>query len=629
MAGRIRDADIAVVREHSPIADIVRDHVALRGAGGGSLKGLCPFHDEKTPSFHVSPARGVYFCFGCQEGGDVISFVRKIEHLEFAEAIERLARRAGVELRYEQGSAAPNREHGRRTRLVEAHVAAADFYADQLGGAEAAPARTFLQERGFDREVAERFGVGYAPRSWDALVRHLRGRGFTDEELVTGGLGRQGQRGLIDRFVGRLLWPIRDLAGDVVGFGARRIHDDDRIEAKYLNTPETPIYKKSHLLYGVDLAKRDIAREQRAVLVEGYTDVMACHLAGVPTAVATCGTSFGGDHIKVLRRLLMDSDAYRGEVIFTFDGDEAGKKAALRAFELDQEFVTQTFVAVQREGLDPCDLRLRQGDGAVRDLVARRVPLFEFAVRSVVDRYDLGTEEGRLHALDEAAPIVAHIRDTGLRQRYAVNLDRWLGLLDERFVLRRVTEAAARARGNAKKRADEDPAGRAERPRRQALPDPRDPRLHVQRQGLKLAVQRPALIGPMFDDLPAEVFTHPAYAAVRDAIAAVGGAASTQGGAEWVRQLTDKAADERVQVLIAQLAVEPLETGRDEPDDRYVREVLTRLEELAVTRHVAEMKGKLQRLNPLEQPEDYNKMFGQLVGLERRRATLRESLSGL
>ncbi|MBO0828023.1 MAG: DNA primase, partial [Streptosporangiales bacterium] len=566
---------------------------------------------------------GVYFCFGCQEGGDVITFVRKMEQLDFHEAVERLARRAGVELRYEQGGAVPNREHGRRTRLVEAHAAAAEFYAGQLAGADAAAARGFLAERGFERDAADRFGVGYAPRSWDALVRHLRGRRFTDDEMVTAGLARPGQHGLIDRFVGRLLWPVRDLTGDVVGFGARRIHDDDRIEAKYLNTPETPIYKKSQLLYGVDLAKRAIAKEQRAVIVEGYTDVMACHLAGVPTAIATCGTSFGADHVKVLRRLLMDSDAYRGEVIFTFDGDAAGQKAAERAFGLEDDFVTQTFVAVQQDGLDPCDLRLKQGDAAVRDLVARRVPLFEFAIRGVIDRHDAETEEGRLHALDEAAPIVARIKDTGLRQRYAVNLDRWLGLLDEAFVLRRVQDAAGRGRG--RDRGEVRPQDR----RGTALPDPRDPGLHVQRQALKVAVQRPALAGPVFDELSDDVFTHPAYVAVRGVIAGAGGVVSTAGGSEWLRRLTEQTADERVRALVTQLGVEPLETGRDEPDDRYVKAVLTRLEEIAVTRQVTAVKRQLQRLNPVENPDDYNRRFGELVGLERRRAALRDSLSGM
>ena len=237
------------------------------------------------------------------------------------------------------------------------------------------------------------------------------------------------------------MWPIRDVTGDVVGFGARRLYDDDRIEAKYLNTAETPLYKKSQVLYGVDLAKRDIARERRLVVVEGYTDVMAAHLAGVTTAVATCGTAFGDDHARTARRLIGDVNA-TGEIIFTFDGDSAGQKAAMRAFAADQQFVARTFVAVEPSGKDPCDLRQAEGDAAVRALVDRRVPLFEFAIRSTFAQFDLDTEEGRLGGLDAAAPIVASIKDRELRYRYAVNLDRWLGFLDEAFVVARVARAA-------------------------------------------------------------------------------------------------------------------------------------------------------------------------------------------
>lgn len=270
------------------------------------------------------------------------------------------------------------------------------------------------------------------------------GRGFTSQELIKGGLAREGRRGPVDRFRGRLIWPIRDITGDVIGFGARKLLDSDD-GPKYLNTPESPIYHKSSVLYGVDLAKREIAKRSQAVIVEGYTDVMACHLAGVPTAVATCGTSFGEEHIKVLRRLLLDQAEFRGEVIFTFDGDSAGQKAALRAFQDEQKFVTQTFVAVQPDGLDPCDLRVKQGDAAVRDLIASREPLFAFAIRSTLSRYDLDTNEGRLAALDAAAPIVASIKDPGLRKTYVVDLDRWLGFIDEGFVIQRVQQVVGRA----------------------------------------------------------------------------------------------------------------------------------------------------------------------------------------
>src|SRR5690606_2798279 len=263
------------------IDEVIGQHVTLRPVGGGNLKGLCPFHDEKSPSFNVTPSRGFYHCFGCQEGGDVFTFLQKIDGISFTEAVERLAGRYGITLRYEDGGG-PRRDPQRRSRLVEANRQAAAFYLEQLAeSAEARPARRFLDQRGFDREAAERFGLGYAPRSGEALLTYLRQKGFSEEEVVAAGLVSAGQRGGYDRFRGRLLWPIRDLSGDVVGFGARRLFDDDRIQAKYLNTPETMLYKKSQVLYGVDLARRPIAQAMQAVVVEGYTDVMACHEAGV------------------------------------------------------------------------------------------------------------------------------------------------------------------------------------------------------------------------------------------------------------------------------------------------------------------------------------------------------------
>ncbi len=437
MPGRIRDEDIEAVRSRSPIAEVVGEYLQLRSAGGGSLKGLCPFHEEKTPSFNVTPARGLWYCFSCAEGGDVIAFVRKIDSLGFTEAVERLAARAGIELRYEQGGHVPGQEQSRRRRLLEAHRAAAEYYVQQFSTAGAAPAREFLTSRGFDLSDAERFGVGYAPDDWEMTTRHLRGLGFTEDELRTAGLAGQGRHGLTDKFRGRLIWPIRDLSGDVIAFGARKLNPDDN-GPKYLNTPETPIFKKSSVLYGADLAKRDIAQRRQAVIVEGYTDVMACHLAGVTTAVATSGTSFGEGHITILRRLLMDDSQLRGEVVFTFDGDAAGRRAALRAFGMEERFVTQTFVAVQQDGLDPCDLRLKEGDAAVRDLVASRLPLYEFAVRAALSDFDLESAEGRIGALDAAARIVARIKDHALRKVYAIKVDRWLGFMDEELVMQRI-----------------------------------------------------------------------------------------------------------------------------------------------------------------------------------------------
>ena len=442
MAGRIRQSDVEEVKARTNIADIVGEHVSLKSAGVGSLKGLCPFHDERSPSFHVRPQLGYYHCFGCGESGDVYTFLQRMDHVSFTEAVERLAGRIGFELHYEDGGQAS--DHGNRARLLAANQAAAEFFVERLGAPDADVGRRFLGERGFDAEAARRFGVGFAPKSWDALTDHLKGRGFTTEELAASGLVSQGDRGVYDRFRGRLVWPIRDVTGQTVGFGARRLLDDDQ-GPKYLNTPETAIYHKAQVLYGLDLAKRDIAKTHRVVVVEGYTDVMACHLAGVTTAIATCGTSFGVEHIKVLRRVLGD-DSGVGEVVFTFDGDAAGQQAAMRAFGEEQRFAAQTFVAVAPDGLDPCDLRIARGDAAVRSLVDARTPMFEFVIRHTLARYDLETVEGRVAALRVAAPVVAEIRDPALRPGYTRELARMLGMeLGE--VTRAVRSAGGRPEG--------------------------------------------------------------------------------------------------------------------------------------------------------------------------------------
>ncbi|MCA2185436.1 DNA primase [Nonomuraea cavernae] len=551
-------------------------------------------------------------CFGCSEGGDVITFVEKIEHLGFGEAVERLAQRAGIQLQYEQGGYVPRRDHGERARLVEAHKAAAEFYAAKLLGPDAAVGRRFLSERGFERADAETFGVGFAPAEWEALARHLMGRGFTADELIKGGLVKEGRRGPIDRFRGRLIWPIRDATGDVIGFGARKLLDSDD-GPKYLNTPESPLYKKSQVLYGIDLAKREISKRAQAVIVEGYTDVMACHLAGVPTAVATCGTSFGEEHIKILRRFLLDQAEFRGEVIFTFDGDAAGQKAALRAFADEQKFVTQTYVAVQADGLDPCDLRVKQGDAAVRDLIASREPLFQFALRNTVARYDLRSNEGKIAALDAAAPIVAAIKDVGLRKRYAIDLDRWLGFMDERFVMQRIAEVGGAQRG---------------RPQPVRRAAPLDPGVRVEAELLKLAVQRPALLGPRFDALDPQAFTAPDHVTLHQVIAAAGGtAAAGHGGREWVDRLLEHALDEAARVLVTRFAVEAIQAD-SHTEERYGAAMLAAIEAIAIDRAIAQVKSRIQRLNPVDEQQEYNRLFGELVALEQQRRVLRDRAAG-
>jgi len=653
MAGRIRDEDIAAVRERSPVDEVIGEYLQLKNAGGGSVKGLCPFHDEKTPSFNVTPSRGLWYCHGCGEGGDVIKFVQKIDALSFVEAVEKLAGRAGLELRYEQGGYVPGQEQSQRRRLIDAYRAAAEYYAEQLRGPDAEHARKFLADRGFELGGIGQFGVGYSPKAWEELTRHLRGRGFTDAELIAAGLSREGSRGARDRFRGRLMWPIRDLSGDVIAFGARKLDADDD-GPKYLNTPETSLFRKSTVLYGADLAKREIAQRRQAVIVEGYTDVMACHLAGVPTAVATCGTSFGEEHIKVLRRLIMDTDGSAGEVIFTFDGDSAGQRAALRAFGMEDKFVTQTFVTVQPDGLDPCDVRLAHGDAAVRDLIARRVPLFEFAIKGVLAHHDLNTTEGQLAALDEAAPILAKIKDKGLRARYAVNLDRWLGLMDEEFVMARVRAHAGDSRPDS--RSARDPRAAGNRGSRSRLRGPQspdqdtetgnghhgpfgrndedirydlsDPVVQLERQVLQLAVQRPGLCGPEFDALGADAFTVPVHRAVSALIAGCGGTAGARdSGREWAARLREEAPDERTQLFVTGLAVEPPVIA-GEPDARYADVVLARIGELAVSRQISTVKARLQRMNPVEEQAGYNRLFGDLVALETRRRALLDRAAG-
>jgi DNA primase len=625
VAGRIREEDIAEVRDKARIEDVVSSYVTLRRAGGGALKGLCPFHDEKTPSFQITPSRNLWHCFGaCNEGGDAISFLMKIDGLAFTETVERLADKYGVTLRREDGDVREERPRGpQRQRLVEANKVAQLFYAEQLATPEAVVGRQFLGERGFDQAAAEQFGIGFAPRDGEALTRHLRQKGFRDEESMAAGLVSQG-RSTYDKFRGRLLWPIRDASGDTLGFGARRLFDDDRIEAKYLNTAETALYKKSQVLYGIDLARRDMARTSQAVVVEGYTDVMACHLSGVPTAVATCGTAFGDEHARVLRRFLHDHEEFRGEVIFTFDGDSAGQKAALRAFSGDQNFVSQTYVAIEPTGLDPCDLRIQQGDGAVRELVARRVPLYRFVLGNVVGKYDLDRADGRVDAVREGARLVSSIRDKSKVDAFARELAGMVGV--------DIEQARDEVRRAANRRPDERPGApstaRAEQPQqpaRAALPDPREPRFALERETLKLVLQHPTAVGRMASDVGANDFTHPTLRTVWELVEKNGGPSAADAG--WAGRIRADAADPVVQSAVSALGVEPLKTAK-EPDQAFVAAHVYRLQELTALRRITELKSRLQRTNPVDQAVDYNRMFGELVALEQHRRTLRELAMG-
>ncbi|WP_217240443.1 DNA primase [Streptomyces sp. AC555_RSS877] len=627
MAGRINDEDVKAVRDAVPIDAVVSEYLQLRNAGGGNLKGLCPFHDEKSPSFQVSPSKGLFHCFGCQEGGDTITFVMKVDHLSFSEAVERLAAQAGITLRYEEGGYNPSHQRGERIRLVEAHKVAAQWYTEQLAtSSEADTGRKFLAERGFDQTAAEHFSVGYSPQGWDHLTRYLRGKGFSDKELLLSGLSQEGRRGPIDRFRGRLMWPIRDIGGEVVGFGARKLYEADN-GPKYLNTPDTAIYRKSQVLYGIDLAKKDIAKSSRAVVVEGYTDVMACHLAGVTTAIATCGTAFGTDHIKILRRLLMDNGSAR--VIFTFDGDAAGQKAALRAFEDDQKFAAETYIAIAPDNMDPCDLRLAKGDEAVADLVEPRTPLFEFALRQIVVRYDLDTPAGRAAALDEAAPIVARIKNSGAQHEVAVQLAGMLGILDTQFVVKRVAQLARWARD----RGGQGPAPQRVRgqqydaPSRPAVSGPalnlRNPVYATERELLKLALQRPDLVSPAFDAYGIDEFTAPPYAAVRQAVMEAGGVEfGTQDPQEYLVRVRDAAPDDTVRAMVTELAVEAI--MRKTVDENYAGEQLVTVRRRAVARRIPDLQSALTRLGQHGDPAQVAAIQNEMMILTRYDRALQE-----
>ncbi|MCX6498097.1 MAG: DNA primase [Arthrobacter sp.] len=640
MAGLIKREDIDEVRQRTDIKEVIDGYVTLKGAGLGSFKGLCPFHDERSPSFTVRPQVGRYHCFGCGEDGDVISFVQKLDHTTFHEAVEKLAARIGYELRYEDGGSGPNREEiGRRQRLLDAHKIADEFFRAQLLTPGATEGRNFLYGRGFDRVASELFGVGYAPQGWDSLLKHLRGRGYTDAELKLTGMFSEGGRGIYDRFRGRLIWPIRDIAGDTIGFGARKLYEDDQ-GPKYLNTPETALYKKSQVLYGIDLAKRNIAKERQLVVVEGYTDVMACHLAGVTTAVATCGTAFGTEHIKVARRLLSD-DGSGGEVIFTFDGDAAGQKAALRAFEEDQRFVAQTYVAVEPGGADPCELRQAKGDSAVRDLIGTRRPLFEFAIRATLRRHNLDTVEGRIAALRESAPVVAQIRDAGIRPGYARELAGWLGMPVEE-VSRAVGAAMKRgSTGGPTASAPSRPGGRpaagdaahpggpgvAAGPASGAVPsyqrpDPRDPVASMERQALEVALQEPALLaGGIWERFSGARFVTPAFQAVHDAMRASGPGLLGE-PARWVGQVMEEI-PEPLRPLVSELSVVPLPASTAEGVQKYGKGILKALFELQITRVKADKMGQLQRLDPGSEQELIQQVQRELMMLEMERRALR------
>jgi DNA primase len=624
MAGKIRARDIEEVKSRVNIADVVGEYVSLKNSSVGSLKGLCPFHDEKSPSFNVRPMQGFYHCFGCGEGGDAYKFIQQMDSISFTEAVEKLAARVGYELTYEEGGASI--DQGQKSRILEANNASAKFYESQLMSDEAITGRDFLKSRGFDKSAAERFGVGYAPKGWSNLTDHLKTVGFSIDELVVAGLATKSDRGAYDKFRGRLIWPIRDSTGQVIGFGARKLYEDDQ-GPKYLNTSDTLVYHKSSVLYGIDLAKKDISKQQRVVVVEGYTDVMACHLAGVTTAVATCGTAFGDKHIRIINRLLSADKESPAQVIFTFDPDAAGQKAAMRAYADSHKFSAQTFVAVGPDGLDPCDLRSEKGDAAVVEMIDGKKPLFEFAIKQKISKFDLSTIEGRVGAARAAAPVVAQILDPSMRPAYTRELAGWVNL-EGNEVAALVDAAAKNAKQDAVKdlRRDSAPtestesiSSESDAADRFAQPNLADPISRFERQVLEVLVQIPeAFQTEQVIRIIRDGFSAPAHNAILEAI---GNSLSALGSEEWMNSIARSCAPE-LQSMLRSVAAQALPANNKDELIRYGQGVIARALINALAHKKANLMSMLRRADVAEDPQLSAQIQQDLVKLEAERRKL-------
>ena len=614
MAGKISARDIEEVKARVNIADVIGGYVALKPASAGSLKGLCPFHQEKSPSFNVRPLQGFYHCFGCGAGGDVYKFLQEMESLSFYEAVENLAQKASYTLTYEAGSNAP--DQGQKARIYEANLAASKYFSEQLGSEAATTGRDFLKSRGFDKSAAETFGVGFAPKGWNNLVDHLKTLGFTEDELVLASLASRGERGLYDKFRGRLIWPIRDTSNQVIGFGARKLFDDDQ-GPKYLNTSETPVYHKSAVLYGIDLAKKEISKSQRVVVVEGYTDVMACHLAGVTTAVATCGTAFGDEHIRILNRMLQANVDNPAEVIFTFDPDEAGQKAAMRAFADADKFHANSFIAVGPEGLDPSDLRVQKGDEAVQLMIDTKKPIYEFAIKQKIKNFDLSSVEGRVGAARAAAAVIATIRDTAMRSVYLREVANWVNLdvsevsaLVERAVKDKVVSAVAPMRVDAP----------APEQTEQVLeqPDLRDPTIRFERQLLEVLVQHPAEVDEQkFTELVSGDFLAKVHGLIASALATN---VANRKDPNWLTKLAESVQPALHQSLRA-IAATALPARTPDELKRYIDGVVVSGFVNLLTRQKLSLQAILRQTDPSETAK-ISEIQKELMDIEQRRRAL-------
>jgi DNA primase len=627
MAGRIPTRDIEAIKQRVNIADIVGEYVQLKGASVGSLKGLCPFHDEKSPSFNVRPDQGFYHCFGCSEGGDVYKFLQKIENITFYEAVEKCASKISYEITYEAGS---NRDEGvNRARLLAANEAAAKFFATSLESPEAQTARDFLSQRGFDKQAAEHFGVGYAPKGWNSLGEALKKEGFTEEELVKVDLLVAKEGRTYDKFRGRLVWPIRDATNAVIGFGARKIYEDDPL-AKYINTGETPVYHKSQVLYGLNLAKKDIAKNRQVVVVEGYTDVMACHLAGITTAVATCGTAFGDDHIRKINQIF-GTGGESAEVIFTFDPDAAGQKAAMRAFESSGKFIASTFVAVGPEGLDPCDLRIQKGDSAVVAMIESKRPIYEFALDQKISGHDLSSYPGRLSAATAAVTVLTRITDLGAREEYVRTLagkvqlgnDEINRLLGAELTKQRAAAVANSRRGESTYLPPEMNVGEPPPPEEGTefpMPNLQDANTRLEQEVLAVLLQVPSAWSPEAAlQICQSMFGTPAYVVIAQAAAE---AISSIHQPDWFNQIGSRT-PEVLHGLVRQLGSKEIPVSTPDEIQNYAVGVIASAQRKMLTRQRDAMRSNLAQISPETQPDEHNLMQRQLMAIEAQIRELR------
>ncbi len=452
MSGRFTPDTVERVKEAADIVEIVSAYTDLRRAGE-RYTGLCPFHEERTPSFSVDAREKLYHCFGCGVGGDVIKFVEEKEGLGFPEAVEALGDRYGVEVTREREDPAAEDARRRRARLGELLERTSRFYAAYLWeSTEAAKAREYLESRGLGADVLRAFEVGYAPSAWDRVLTQGQRAGFAISELAAVGLVQKGRRGgHYDRFRARIMFPVRDPRGRVVGFGARALRPDSK--PKYLNSPEGELYRKGRTLYGIDRARAAIAKSGRAVVVEGYTDVLAAHQAGIEETVGVMGTAITPEQLQQL-------SSYTEEVVLALDADRSGRAAMLRAQRVAGGRKLHLRVAAMPAGEDPADMLRGGGADKVRELIERAMPLAEFHVRWALDEADLGSPAGRDRALDEVVPVLAAMGESISRDELArVVADRLDA--DPGLVMRRVA-----AGGRDSPKAARDPA-----PRIGAAPD--------------------------------------------------------------------------------------------------------------------------------------------------------------